>query len=472
MTRVILLSLLIGLLVGCTLGPAYHPPQPPLPNAFKEQGPWRQAEPRDDVPRGAWWVVFDDSVLNTLEEQAMADNPGLQVVLARVAQARAGLGASRSDLYPRFDLNASANRSRTSGGLSPTGVGGTNTFIDLPVDLGYEIDLWGRVKRSVEAAESEVEASTADYHSARLSLQAELARSWFALRTLDSELTLLERAIDLRRENLRLVRSRYRAGEAGKLDFERARTELATAEAETQAVARSRAALMHAIAALIGQPASEVLLAGNPLDLEPPAITSGLPSALLERRPDVAAAERRMAAANARIGVAHAAFFPQVSLFGTAGYQSIGTSDIFAWESRTWGLGPSLSLPIFDGGRNKAGLQRAEAAWNEVAAAYRQQVIAAVGEVEDGLSGLRHLDAQADFMRQAVNASDEAAELSRKRYRAGMVSYLEVVDAERTLLQSERQAVRVLGQQLETSVFLIKALGGGWNEEQAADDRS
>jgi multidrug efflux system outer membrane protein len=451
-------------LSSCTLGPAYTPPAPPIPLAWQESAPWRQAEPRDEVPRGAWWSVFGDPELNRLEEEAMASYPGLQIALSRVAQARAGLTGSRADLYPRLDLGASAVRSRTAADFSSGGEGETSTFIDLPLDVGYEVDLWGRVRNSVEAAGAEMEATMADYQSSLLFLQAEVARTWFSLRTLDSESVLLARAIDLRRENLKLVRSRFEAGETGKLDLTRAETELAAAEAEARGVARSRAALVHALAVLTGQPASGLSIASAPLDLAPPAVAPGLPSTLLERRPDVAAAERRMASANARIGVAHAAFFPAVTLFGFGGFQSAEIADLFSWDNRTWGLGPAVSLPIFDGGRNRAGLRRAEAFWNEAAADYRLNVLAAIGEVEDGLSGLRHLGEQADFLERAENSAAEAAELSRIRYRAGMVSYLEVVDAERTMLESQRQAARVLGQRLETSVFLIRALGGGWDE--------
>jgi multidrug efflux system outer membrane protein len=435
-----------------------------MPLAWQESGPWRQAEPRDTVPRGAWWAVFGDPDLNRLEEQAMAANPGLQIALSRVAQSRAGLTGSRAELYPRLDLGGSAVRSRSAEDFSPGGEGKTSTFIDLPLDLGYEVDLWGRVRNSVEAAGAEAEASLADYHSARLFLQAEVARIWFTLRALDSESLLLRRAIDLRQENLQLVRSRYEAGETGKLDLTRAETELATAEAEEKGVSRSRAALVHALAVLAGQPASGFAISSSPLDLAPPSVIPGLPSTLLERRPDIAAAERRMASANARIGVAHAAFFPAVRLFGSAGFQSGEVADLFSWDNRTWGLGPVISLPIFDGGFNRANLQRAEAFWNETAADYRLTVLAAIGEVEDGLSGLRYLGEQADFLEKAVNSAAEAAELSRIRYRAGMVSYLEVVDAERTMLDSQRQTARILGQRLETSVFLIRALGGGWDE--------
>jgi multidrug efflux system outer membrane protein len=321
----------------------------------------------------------------------------------------------------------------------------------------------------VETAAAEAEASAADYHSARLSLQTEVARLWFTLRALDSESVLLRRAIELREENLHLVRSRFEAGDISKLDLNRAETELAAAEADVKSVLRSRAALVHALAVLTGQPASGFAVASNPLDLAPPSLVPGLPSTLLERRPDVAAAERRMAAANARIGVAYAAFFPAVTLFGTAGFQSTELSDLFSWDNRTWALGPAVSLPLFDGGRNRANLGRTEALWNETAADFRATVLAAIGEVEDGLSGLRYLSEEADSLEKAVTAAEEAAELSRKRYRAGMVSYLEVVDAERSMLQYQRQAARVLGLQLETSAFLIKALGGGWDEVEGAE---
>ncbi|MFO7982676.1 MAG: efflux transporter outer membrane subunit [Desulfuromonadales bacterium] len=459
------------LLSACTVGPTYHPPKPVMPAAWQESGPWQPAEPRDTVPRGEWWTIFEDPALDRLEEQAMADNPGLQAAMARVVQARAGLAGNRSERYPQLDLNPSARRTRTT--FEEFGVSEGIIFNDFsfPLDLGYEVDLWGRVRRSVESASAEAEASLADYRSARLSLQAEVARTWFTLRALDSESDLLHRAIELRRENLDLVRSRFEAGESGKLDVNRAQTELAVAEAEAKAVARNRSALVHALAVLTGQQASVFIIEDRPLDIEAPAIAPTLPATLLERRPDVAAAERRMAAANARIGVAKAAFFPAIRLAGSAGFTSSEASELFSWDSRTWGLGPNLSLPIFDGGRNRANLERAEAAWNEVAADYRSQVLEAIGEVEDGLSGLRYLGEQADFLKKAVDSAAEAAELSRKRYRAGMVSYLEVVDAERIMLETQRQSARILGQRLETSVFLIKALGGGWEEPEAEEEK-
>lgn len=466
------LLLSIFLLSGCVVGPPYHPPQQEMPASYQPEGPWRMATPQDHLPRDGWWLVFDDPDLNRLEKLAMAFNPDLQIILARVAQARAGLATSEAGRYPRLDLNPLASRRRTARDFSGSDHGTVSSFFDLPLDLSYEIDLWGRVHRSVESAQANLEAGVADYQSALLSLQAEVARAWFSLRTLDSDAALLDKTIELRRKNLELIRSRYEAGETGKLDLERARTELSTTEAEAEAVARNRDALVHTLAILTGEQASRIDIASNPLELTVPAIAPDLPSSLLERRPDIAAAERRMAAANAGIGLAHAAFYPDIRLFGSIGFQSATIGDMFEWDNRTWGLGPSISLPIFDGGRNRANLQRAEATWNEAVATYRQRVLLAIGEVETGLSSLHYLKRQSAFLDEAVSSSRSAAELSRKRYKAGLVSYFEVVDTERTLLYAERQAVRTLGQQLESTIYLVKALGGGWDENPERELKS
>ncbi|PLX79745.1 MAG: hypothetical protein C0616_10370 [Desulfuromonas sp.] len=458
------LLLTVFVLSGCMVGPTYQPPQPEMPASFQPTGPWRVAVPKAHLPRDGWWRVFNDPELDRLEIRAMADNPELQIILARVARARAGVSTSEAGRYPRLDLNPLASRSRTARDFSGSDHGTVSSFFDLPLDLGYEIDLWGRVRHTIEAAEANLEAGMADYQGALLSLQAEVARAWFSLRTLDSDAALLAKTIELRQKNLELIQSRYDAGETSKLDLERARTELSIAQAETEAVARHRDELVHTLAVLIGEQATGFDVAEKPLDLDVPAVAPDIPSSLLERRPDIAAAERRMAAANAGIGLAHAAFYPEIRLFGNIGFQSATIGDLFEWDNRTWGLGPSVSLPIFDGGRNRSNLQRAEAAWNEMAAAYRQKVLLAIGEVEIGLSSLHYLERQAAFLNAAVASSRSAAELSRKRYRAGLVSYFEVVDTERTLLSAERQSVSTLGQQLESTIYLVKALGGGWDE--------
>ncbi len=453
-------------LAGCTIGPNYARPDLEVPLAFKEGAPWKAAAPQDQLPRGKWWQIYGDPVLDELEEQAAAANQDLAAAFARVTQARAIARIDQADRVPRVDLNASAGRVRTSGDFSFTGSGTTGNSFSVPFDLSYEIDLWGRVRRSVEASRAEAGASEADYQSLLLALQAEVARSYFALRALDAEFVLLQRSVELRRENLALVTSLFKNGQVGQLDVSRAETELASTQAEAVGLQKRRSELEHALAVLTGQSASNFALAAAPLDLAPLTVAPGLPSSLLERRPDVAAAERQMAAANARIGVAETAFFPAVSLTGSAGYASTEASGLFDWDSRSWALGPAISLPIFEAGRNSANLERARAAHEEAVARYRQQVLVAFAEVEDSLAGLRILAEQAEALDRSVAAARQAAEISGKRYRAGLVSYLEVVDSQRTALQVERGAVQTLGQRMQASVSLIKALGGGWEERQ------
>ncbi|BCR06761.1 RND transporter [Desulfuromonas versatilis] len=461
-----ILAIAAALIAGCTLGPDYARPELAIPLAYKENAPWKEAAPGDQAPRGAWWEIYGDPLLNNLEEQAAAANQDLAAAFARVTQARAVARIDQADRLPRVDLNAAAGRSRTPADFSFSGAASTDYSFSLPLDLGYEIDLWGRVRRAVEASRADAAASEADYRNLLLVLQAEVARNYFALRSLDSEIDLLQATVELRRENLELVESLFRNGQIGQLDVARARTELASTQAEAVGLEKRRAELEHALAVLVGQPASSFTLAPAPLELAPPAVAAGLPSSLLERRPDVAAAERQMAAANSRIGVAKTAFFPAVSLTGSAGFASSEASGLFDWDNRTWALGPAVSLPIFEAGRNSANLERARAAYEEAVARYRQQVLVAFAETEDALAGLRILAAQAEALERSVIAAREAAEISGKRYRAGLVSYLEVVDSQRTALQAERGAVQVLGQRLQSSVLLIKALGGGWEQRR------
>jgi multidrug efflux system outer membrane protein len=330
------------------------------------------------------------------------------------------------------------------------------------VVLSYEIDLWGRVRRSIEAAEADVESSFADYQNLLLTLQAELARSYFTLRAVDNEIELLQQTIKLRLATRDLVKSKFDNGQVGQLDLSRAESELATTEAEAFGLQKQRGELENAIAVLIGLPPANFSLTTGLLTQGPPPVSPGLPSALLERRPDVAAAERQMAAASARIGVARTAFFPAISLTGSAGFGSTQVDSLFEWDNRTWGLGPAISLPIFDYGRNRANLDQARAAYDEAVANYRQQVLVAFQEVEDGLNGLQVLAQQGLSLQQATAAANQAWQISEKRYRAGLVSYLEVVDSQRTALLAERALVQLRGQQLNSSVLLIKALGGGW----------
>ncbi|WP_020677242.1 efflux transporter outer membrane subunit [Geopsychrobacter electrodiphilus] len=461
-SRSILIPLLLLFLGGCALGPNYQKPAALVPIHYKNDAPWKTATPSDQLEKGNWWEIYADDSLNGLEQQANAANQTLKAAYARLTQAQAAAGISKADRVPRLDLNASANRSRTPGAFSSTGSGVVGNQFRLPLTLGYEIDLFGRVKRSIEAAEADAASATADYQALLLLLQSDLARSYFSLRELDTEISLLQRTLKLRNESLKMIQSQFDHGLIGQLDLLRAQTELAATDAEAIGLQRQRDQLENGIALLVGQSPSNFTLTAAPLKLNIPAVTPGLPSSLLERRPDVAAAERQMAAASARIGVAKTAFFPAISLTGSAGFGSTQISNLFSLDNRSWGLGPAISLPIFDGGRNSANLERARAAYEEAIANYRQQVLVAFGEVEDGLNGLQSLAQQAQALQRSVDAATQAWQISEKRYNAGLVSYLEVIDAQRSALQSERLLNQNRGLQMTTSVLLVKALGGGW----------
>ncbi len=435
-----------------------------VPVKYKNDAPWKEAEPQDALDKGNWWEIYNDPALNDLEEHALRANQNLQAALARVEQVRANARISEADQLPRLDFNGSANRQRTSADLSATGKARSDNIFTLPVDLSYEIDLWGRVKRSIEAAGADYQGAAADYQAVLLSLQAEVARSYFSLRTLDSEISLLEQTIKLRQDTLDLVQNRFNHGQVGQLDVSRAETELASTQSEAIGQQKLRNELENALAVLIGKSSSEFSLVADPLDNQLPRIAPGLPSTLLERRPDVAAAERQMAAANARIGIAKTAFFPAISLTGSAGFASNESSSLFTWDNHAWSLGPAISLPIFDAGRNRSNLERARATYDEAIAIYRQQVLVAFQEVENGLNGLQVLSEQAQAQNRAVKAATEALQISEKRYQAGLVSYLEVIVSQRTALQAQRSITQLQGQQFTTSVLLIKALGGGWQD--------
>jgi multidrug efflux system outer membrane protein len=353
----------------------------------------------------------------------------------------------------------------------------TATTFRAPLDLSYEIDLWGRVRRSFQSARAEAQASLAAFHNVLLTLQGDVAQNYFALRALDAEIATVTGTVDLRKEQVRLVRSRFEGGIGSELDVSRAETELATTEAEAASLAQRRNELENAIAILAGANPGEFKLralddANIKWNPQPPIVPAGMPADLLERRPDVAEAERQLASANARIGVAKAAFFPVLTLTGSGGYVSADVDSLFKWDGRTWSLGPSLSLPIFAGGRNRANYKRSQASFEEAVAHYRQQVLVAFGEVENSLAAIRHLVDQAAAQQRAVANARRAAELATDRYRSGIVSYLEVVDASRDALQADRANAQLAGQRLIAAVQLIKALGGGWSEQQVLANAS
>lgn len=450
------------MLTGCKLGVDYRRPDLRVPSGWR----WKTPEPKDHVPRGSWWTVFGHPVLDTLQQQAAAGNLDLQAAMARVEQSRATARINRSDFYPSLQAQGAFARYRTSG-KAPSPVpfpvpSFTQQQWTTPLDLSYELDLWGRVRRSFESAQQLALGAEAARQAALLALQADVTATYFSLLSLDRELRILAEAIGLRKEALQIFEQRSAAGIGNEFEVERGRVEVATAEAELQSAQRRRAEQLNALAILCGQPPAgfEPALAEN--DPRLPAIAPDLPSSLLERRPDVAQAERELASKLAQIGVARAAAFPSVRLTANGGYLSGELSDLFLWDSRIWSIGPGLSLPLFQGGRNNANLDRAKAVYEESLANYRRKILVAFKEVEDSLAALQFLRGEVDARAQAADAATQAARLALARYRSGAINFLEVLDAENARLLNELARVRVSNEQLVATVRLIKALGGGW----------
>lgn len=471
----VLAALLV--LAGCAVAPPYDPPRAEVPASFKEAagGNWKTAQPAEAAHRGRWWAVFGDPVLDQLQERAADANQNLKAAVARLTQARARLGEARADLYPRVDAGAGPTRQRpspASRGLPAEANTSPSTLWRAQASVAYEVDLFGRVAASVEAASAQAEQGEALLRSVQLAVQADVAQAYFLVRELDAGQELYGGTVALRERTLALIQRRYDEGDISELDLARARTELASARSEALDIARQRAAAEHALAILLGQAPATFSLPARPLARLAVSVPPGLPSELLERRPDIAAAERAMAAANARVGVARTAFFPRLELTGALGYESAQLGDLFNWSSRTFLLGPlvgtMLTLPIFDGGRREAGLQAARAAYEEEAANYRQTVLTAFKEVEDNLANLRILADQYRAQDEAVASAARAARLSQIQYREGSVSYLDVIDADRSVLQQRRVATRLDGELARSTVNLIRALGGGWEGQAPA----
>lgn len=463
-------------LAGCSLAPTYKVPETATAPAFKEAeaaaaegAQWKTGTPAEGQQRGDWWKVFGDADLDRLIEAANTHNQDLAAAAARLKQARAFTGATEADLYPQLSIGLDPTRTQPSAaslGLPDGTRVSARTVLKARAFAGYELDLFGRVASSVNAARAEGDAAGDLYRSVQLALQADTAQAYFALRTLDSERELLNATIRLREDALSLLKKRYDAGETTDLDPARAESELGTARADLATIERRRANQEHALAVLTGVAPAQFALAPHPFDTAPVAIPPGLPSELLERRPDIAAAERQMAAANARIGVAKAAFFPRISLTGLFGFESSDLSNLFKWSSRTWLLGPlvgtTIAQTVFDGGRNSANLAGARAAHEESAAHYRQTVLVAFREVEDSLADVRWLSQQGAALDSALAGARRAQRISRSRYDAGAVDYLTVIDADRTVLQSQREANQVAGLRAAATVSLVRSLGGGW----------
>jgi multidrug efflux system outer membrane protein len=443
------------------------------PAAFRDvdptSTPWKAAEPADNFARGQWWLLFQDPTLDDLVTRALAANQDLRAAAARVEQARAAAGIVRSDYWPQIAAAGGVLRERTSATTEMVFPDSTTTTYRTPLSVSWEIDLFGRIRNLSASARADAESSLASFESVRLALTSEVATNYFSLRALDEELSLVREGVKLRLRTRELAQSRFSNGTATELDVARADTEVAAAEAEASALSSRRAVVESSIAVLLGTAASEFQLpaAVRPTPVAttrvaPPEIPAGLPAALLERRPDIAAAERALAAANARIGVAKAAFFPAISLTGAAGYASGEMDALFKADSRVWSIGPSLYLPIFQGGRNRANLARSRAAYDESVAVFRQRVLIAFREVQDALTTARHLAEQAAAQERALTAARRATALVQTRYDAGLVAYFEVIDAQRTSLAIERSTAQLSALRLNTSVALIKALGGGW----------
>ncbi len=457
-----LAALVLVLLGGCSLAPDYHPPAVPAAEAYKEvPSGWTIAAPAADAPPAAWWQAFGDLTLDGLESRVEAGNQSLAASVARYDQAVAAVREARADLFPQVDATGSATRQRVSGN-SPTATGRGATFNDYQIggSLSWEIDLFGRVRNSIRANKGEAQASAADVAGVRLGLQTELAGDYFQLRGFDARERLLRATVDAYQKAYNLTDVRHQGGIASGLDTSRARTQLASAKSELDDIHAQRAAYEHAIAVLVGEPATTFAILADPRQITPPSFPTGTPSTLLQRRPDVDAAERRVYAANARIGVARAALFPSLSLGGGGGYESTGPNLLSA-ASSFWALGPaSLALSIFDGGARAARVRIARGEFNEAAANYRQTVLTAFKEVEDDLATGRDLVTEERDQRDAAGAAETTLDLALTRYRDGASDYLEVVTAQTAALDTERSLLDLRTRRLTTSVDTVRALGG------------
>jgi NodT family efflux transporter outer membrane factor (OMF) lipoprotein len=467
-----------GLLGGCSLAPPYKVPQStPVPSAFEEQqSAWQPAHPMDTVPRGDWWQIFGDPQLDALESKVGEANQNLKAAFARLLQARAETRIARADLFPSITAAASAQRARISPN-SPNYLPGKPTMgsdFNVEADLSYEVDLWGRVRNQVASAKANQQASAADLASLELSIRAEVASDYFDLRGDDLQLLLLDQAVADYEQSLRLTKNLYTGGAVPLADVAQAETQLENARTQAADMRLQRSRLQHAVALLIGENPSGYSLPANPLpsDLAPPALDPGVPSALIERRPDVAEAERRVASANAQIGVARAAYFPQFTLSADAGLNSVHSYNWLSAPSRFWSVGPQLSVPLFEGGRLLAQTDRAKALYMEQVANYRSTVLAAFQDVEDSLVALRELAQEAETAGRAVTAAQTSLQQAQYRYTAGAVTYLDVSSAETAALQAQLSAVSIEARRMDAAVLLIKALGGGWQAASGAPVKS
>jgi NodT family efflux transporter outer membrane factor (OMF) lipoprotein len=454
------------LLTSCAVGPRYQRPAVEVPSAYKEAGNWKVAQPNEQSLRGNWWEIFQDPQLNALEQQVNISNQNLKAAQAQYTQARALLRYNRADYFPTVAVAPSATRGRVSSNRPPQGSisnGVTSTDLQLPFETSYEIDAWGRVRSNVESYREQAQASAADLATVNLSVHAQLALFYFQARSLDAQEQLLNSTVAQYEQALQLNQSRYQGGIGSDVEVEQARTQLETTRAQATDVGVLRAQYEHAVATLIGKPAGSFSLPPLPLCTPPPPIPAGVPSELLERRPDIASAERLTAAANARIGVAKAAYYPLLNLSAAGGFESGAITTLLSGPSGLWAVGPSALLTLFDGGRRRAASDQAVAAYDQTVASYRETVLTSFQQVEDNLAALRILENEAQTQNEAVVAAQKSLELSIKRYKGGVTSYLEVTTAQSAALADEATAVSILGRRMVAAVQLVQALGGGWD---------
>ncbi len=469
-------AIVIGTLLlcaGCMVGPNYKRPAAPVPQIYKEQPPegWKQAQPNEGALRGKWWEIYNDPQLNALEEQVNINNQNVLQAESVYREARDSARIARAALFPVVSGSFGASRSLTSSNLGSRSnlinfVAGTRNDFRLPLDITYQPDVWGAVRRSVRAGVANAQASAANLENVRLLFQSQLAVTYFELRGLDANQELLERTVKSYEDNLQLTKDRFSVGVASGADVAQAQTQLDTTRANLVDLAVARSADEHAIAVLTGKPPSALTLPFAPLRTPPPPIPVSIPSVLLERRPDIANNERIVAAANEQIGIAKAAFFPNIPLSASGGFESSSISTLAQWPSRFWSIGGSVAETIFEGGKRRAQLDLERAAYDATVAGYRQTVLTAFEQVEDELSALRVLEQEAAAEDRAVKAAQESLAISNAQYKAGTVSYLQVITTQAIALQDESAAVNILTRRLTASVLLIEALGGGWDASQ------
>jgi NodT family efflux transporter outer membrane factor (OMF) lipoprotein len=462
-----------ALLCGCTVGPNYNRPAATVPTKWDVADPWRESAPKDSVAKGEWWGVFQDDDLNALEKEALAENQTLKISIAHLEQARATAAVQVATLFPTLSSSASVERQRLSGNRPPnssvpvTGTVQQNTF-QIPFTVSYEVDIFGRRRRSIEAAEAAYQANAADLENVRLLVTSQLAGDYFNLRQLDSEIGILRRTVESLQKGLDLVNSRHNGGVASGLDVAQEETLLNATRTQATLLLQQRKQFEDAIAVLAGRAAPDFHVAVNELKGDPPPLNAGIPSDVLERRPDIAEAERLMASANAQIGIAQAAYYPSFNLFAQGGWQSADIAKLASIQSIFWALGANVAEDIFTGGARRAQVQYARAGYDANVASYRQTVLSAFQEVQDELTALGVLSEAQQEQQQTVDAARRALDISTDRYSGGLVNYLDVVTAQQNLLSNEQQLAVIHGQRLVASVLLVKALGGGWDASSLA----